>query len=347
MIEQYYEILGVNKHATLADIKKAYRQKAKQLHPDVNNSPDANEEFILINEAYEYLQNIKTGKIYRNNKESYSGRKTNYQTNEDWERTEREEARARAQRHAQMEYEAFIKTDFYKTTLSLNVIADFFSILTTLLIFTTPIIGYFHEGTFGIFGGLLMVFVTVDFWTDILIHNRPKLNLNELVFSIVHLGKTKTFQIVIASIVNLILIYQIGFSTLIPLWILLAVFCFAIAFGYLLTRKQASTQIRQLAVFVIAPELINLFLLLNFLFSTNITSETYTFNHEYQRTRWGWQKTTLIILNDDKYSDFTGIRVFFDFGKMHNSEIIEYKFADGLFGLRVMKSYSFKKGSGL
>jgi molecular chaperone DnaJ len=51
----YYEILGVPKSASNDDLKAAFRRLARQHHPDVNNSPDAEERFKEINEAYAVL----------------------------------------------------------------------------------------------------------------------------------------------------------------------------------------------------------------------------------------------------------------------------------------------------
>ncbi|MEM7033004.1 MAG: J domain-containing protein [Chloroflexota bacterium] len=53
--KDYYQILGITKQATEADIKKAYRKLARKYHPDVNTAADAEDRFKEINEAYEVL----------------------------------------------------------------------------------------------------------------------------------------------------------------------------------------------------------------------------------------------------------------------------------------------------
>jgi molecular chaperone DnaJ len=60
----YYEILGVQRNASLDDLKSAFRQLARQYHPDVNKSPDAEERFKEINEAYAVLSDDERRSVY-------------------------------------------------------------------------------------------------------------------------------------------------------------------------------------------------------------------------------------------------------------------------------------------
>ena len=65
MKRDYYEVLGVDRNATLDDIKKSYRKLARQFHPDVNpGNKEAVEQFKEINEAYQVLSDSEKRATY-------------------------------------------------------------------------------------------------------------------------------------------------------------------------------------------------------------------------------------------------------------------------------------------
>lgn len=89
----YYKILGVDKNATKADIKKAYRKLARKHHPDLNpNDKDAELKFKQVNEANEVLSNDENRKKY----DKYG---------ENWQHGEAYEQAEKQQRQSQQHYQ--------------------------------------------------------------------------------------------------------------------------------------------------------------------------------------------------------------------------------------------------
>ncbi|CAH8669386.1 unnamed protein product [Schistosoma rodhaini] len=64
MGKDYYKILGISKGANDDELKKAYRKQALKYHPDKNKSPNAEEKFKEIAEAYDVLSDPKKRGIY-------------------------------------------------------------------------------------------------------------------------------------------------------------------------------------------------------------------------------------------------------------------------------------------
>lgn len=59
MPADFYDLLGVDDDASADDVKSAFRDRAREYHPDVNDHPQAQQQFKTLNEAYEILSNSK------------------------------------------------------------------------------------------------------------------------------------------------------------------------------------------------------------------------------------------------------------------------------------------------
>jgi molecular chaperone DnaJ len=63
-LNDYYQDLGVSRDSTAEEIKRAYRRKARQLHPDVNPGPEAEEQFKKVSQAYDVLGDPEKRRSY-------------------------------------------------------------------------------------------------------------------------------------------------------------------------------------------------------------------------------------------------------------------------------------------
>jgi hypothetical protein len=133
-LTDYYEILGIPVNSSIDEIKKAYRLKARQYHPDINPDPDAKDRFICVTEAYEFLI-VNHNKIKTDDK-AYQ------QAMEDWRKYRQDRSRTKATVYARASYVTFKKTKFYKTTRIFDGTTIIFSFIISVLVLTYTIYGY-------------------------------------------------------------------------------------------------------------------------------------------------------------------------------------------------------------
>ena len=136
-ISDYYKVLGLSQGSTADEIKKAYRKKARECHPDINPSPDAKDIFIRVTEAYEFLLTYREKIV--SDEESYQ------QVMEEWRKYRQDRSRRRARVYAQASYTRFKNTNFYKTTRIFDGTTIIFSLIVSIMVLVITVLGYIYR----------------------------------------------------------------------------------------------------------------------------------------------------------------------------------------------------------
>lgn len=330
LIDEYRIILGVDASASVNDIKKAYRKKAKEFHPDKNKSPNAHQIFIFLNEAYQFLT---THHNSDDDTDIYWAEETvNQKTEEDYRQ---EEARKR--------YEAFIQSDFYKNDQAFLIIFEHIRALASIIAITFPLIGYLIFKLTGFIIGLILTLAMVHVWSTSY-KNRKQLNLIQFVKAIKRVLKIKQTQIVLATLLHIVMFLSFTIKTVIDTYSLLigiitySIFSFALAYFFIAKKE------RFVKSFLLFPFLFNFIFTLNYIFADYPHTETYRFYHKMMRSTGKYnrkEKSTYIILENDHYKHHYYLKLFYNFERMKYKSKITYRFKRGLFGFKVLKGYSF------
>jgi uncharacterized protein YecT (DUF1311 family) len=130
-------ILGISQDASDDEIRKAYRRKAMEYHPDRNSNENAQEMFIKVTEAYEYL----TSHLHGRNISEEELRK-NYQA---WVEYRQAEARKRAEEYAKKSYASFKKSPIYKSTTVIDGTMVFMGLGLAVAVILMTVFGYSYK----------------------------------------------------------------------------------------------------------------------------------------------------------------------------------------------------------
>jgi len=134
-IWEYYRLLGVRQGASDEEIRKAYRHKAMEFHPDRNHSEGAHNMFVVLTEAYQYLISHPYGRNIT--EEEY---RKNYQA---WVNYRQSEARKQAEEYARSSYNAFRKSPLYKSTSVIDGATVFLGLGLSAVTILYAFYGYF------------------------------------------------------------------------------------------------------------------------------------------------------------------------------------------------------------
>jgi DnaJ-class molecular chaperone len=168
MAKTYYEILSLKATATQEEIKRAYRKKAMESHPDVNASPGATEVFVQINEAYAILSDAQKRQVYNQKLRDEHARSAgvsyaqNMQGSHDATyRQWVQQAQAQAAANARMNYQDFKRTRFMQVEESVFLYLQFVVLgvffLLGLLMLLLPFAAMFYVNWKVVFSALIFI----------------------------------------------------------------------------------------------------------------------------------------------------------------------------------------------
>lgn len=217
-------------------------------------------------------------------------------------------------------------TSSFETIFKLTIV-----ILAIAIVFVLPFYWYYRYQGQGI-----AMYLVLFLFTSPLIHYTFKnfiyFGKNEISNAILNLNTLLVFLIFI----NAFAFVLFGLKTLINIWILIG-FYFLNYFPIIINRiKKQKNNIAEVLFTII----ISVFLLVNFKFSSNPKVEEYEFFSRREKTKSGSYKTTLIILEGNKYEEYVGMRFFLDISEI-KGRYISYTLKEGFFGLEVIDSYKF------
>lgn len=338
LLAKYYAILGVKSDASVQEVKEAFREKAKKLHPDVNPSEEAHQAFIMLKKAYNYVLGVKTGKIpiertppksytppnyqrptYQNPNRQSAGKRPQTQKGRPTYRRKREASPEvlRDEKHGAIVI----------ATLALGILLPlYFVLLVVLPIVFDPaflILGFF------VLAVTLPLASTSYKWLK-------KYSKEDKKEAYDRLKNSVTAQMLTG--VLLVFFGYLFFSskTFLPVWSMLLLLLVPSGSCLLFLPKKSKRFLwrRKFLAFTLWPFILFCFFALNYLFSSHKRVETYNYHWEYKNGM------TSIYLPNQAYKEFGHIRTFyFKYDDVGEYKTIHYEVANGLFGIPVMKGY--------
>ena len=340
-MSNYYQILQIPTSASKTEIKKAFRKLALKYHPDKNSSPDAQDRFIEIVEAYEILSSPQPKQKRRQRRNTTSVKK-------DTAKEAREKARQKAHVYAKMKQKEFMKTDTYKMNKAeLFVLEQLHLFSAYFMVFAmTPLAGLLWGWT-GVYwsGGILLL--SWAFWTEIFTSD-TKLNFSDFVESAHLVSQSLGFRVACLVVFSTYAFFTSFLNTVFPhYYLFLGMMFWTIAafLTYLVFRFNDKPFGKMNYFFMLPVTVLMLFFFINSSISFNPTTEAYPFVRGWQTIQQNGsshtQRTTLISLPGNKYKEAEGIRLFINQERLDHNNWIIYEFKTGIFGLKVATNYHF------
>lgn len=337
MIEKYLQILDVHANASEDAIKKAYREKAKLYHPDVSKLENAHEKFVLLTEAYEFMMNRL--------KNPYHGQKTS-QSKYKWTEDTQQKAREEARRAAQMRYQDFVNSPYYKSMTEISKVGDY-AIVMFLYIFFISFLVYMYKNE--VIAGVIVFSVFIFMNTIVLFRmssKGPKLSAKIIQKSLLTIVSSTAFIYASTAFFALFLFLEFALNTFIPNVSLLLFYLVASIITVIFTflPYPFMKKHRFYLIFAFAPMMTGLFFGINSISKEKTIKEVHFFefqvNHYYNNTL-EVPATSIFTLENKAYHNISGVRFFPDYDFAVAAAGVIYYSRNGILGIRYLVDYEF------
>lgn len=337
LLANYYAILGVKSSASVQEVKDAFREKAKKLHPDVNPSEKAHHEFILLKKAYNYVLGVKTGKtpIEKEIPKTYNN--PTYQRPNNTRTTQankngnyRQQARPKYAKRKTINPEV-LRDEKHGAIIISTILLSILLPTYFLLIVLLPL----NFGEVGIAVAFFSIGATCPL--TIASYNwLRKYSKKDKQEAYHRLKNSVSAQIIFGCLCVLFGYIFFASKTFLPIWSMLLLLIVPSACMLLFLPKKSKKFLfrRKFLAFAIWPFLLFCFFALNYAFSRNPRKETYPYQWKPKNGM------THIELPNQMYKEFSHIRTFYyQFEDVQDYQSIQYEIATGLFGIPVLKDY--------
>jgi hypothetical protein len=144
--DKYYTILEVGKEVGIAELKRSYRAKVKQFHPDVSPQPDAEKKFIELTEAYEFIMASILDRMKKPPVQDPDNDLIVWDVSrQEWIRDQMEKLRRTAREEARKKFEEYRNSPSYKVTHALSRGTDYVFFVLGLLIILAALTGAYQQ----------------------------------------------------------------------------------------------------------------------------------------------------------------------------------------------------------
>jgi hypothetical protein len=337
MIEKYAEILGVSSNASEQELKRAYREKAKLYHPDVSKFKDAQEKFVLLTEAYEFFIN----RLKNPNRSS-----KNQKSNQQWAEERRKKAREEARKAAQMRYQEFVNSPYYKSMTEISKIGDYAIFFMLYFLFSSLFIYMLklqNQPGMILFGLFLILNTVLFFRTS---KKGPKLTHEVTFHALKSIVKSNLFIYISTFLLVVFFFTQFVINTFVPDLVMFLFYIMASIITGIFTLLPFQFMKKQRLYLIIgfAPLMAGLFFAINSLSLKDKTEEVHFFDfrvHAYYTNHLQLPYNGVFALEHSAYKNVSGIRLFPDYDKAVKNAGVKYYSGKGVFGMRYLTHYEF------